>query len=124
MFAVPPSLRVKLIAAAVAAGAALTMSATSALADCQTDIQSYMKRRDSVIAQLRALQGPKGKKQLDPAAACPKFRSLCAILTILRSAANGHGKLKPPPGSVSPLNPLPATRSIPYSLKVPSAPPS
>ena len=81
MFAVPPSLRVKLIAAAVAAGAALTMSATSALADCQTDIQGYMKRRDSVIAQLRALQGPKGKKQLDPAAACPKFRSLSSSMS-------------------------------------------
>ena len=50
MFAVPPSLRVKLIAAAIAAGAALTMSTAPALADCQTDIQGYMKRRDGVIA--------------------------------------------------------------------------
>ncbi len=80
MFAVPPSLRVKLIAAAIAAGAALTMSTAPALADCQTDIQGYMKRRDGVIAQLKAMQGG-GKKQLDPNAACPKFRALTSIMS-------------------------------------------
>ena len=76
MFLVPPSLRVALLAA----GAFLAVSSVPALADCQTDIQGFMKRRDGVIAQLKAMQGG-GKKQLDPAAACPKFRSLSSIMS-------------------------------------------
>ena len=76
MFLVPPSLRVALLAA----GAFLAVSSAPALADCQTDIQGFMKRRDGVIAQLKAMQGG-GKKQLDPAAACPKFRSLSSIMS-------------------------------------------
>ena len=76
MFAVPPSLRVL----SLAASAFLVLSAAPALADCQTDIQGYMKRRDGVIAQLKHLQKG-GKKQLDPIAACPKFRSLASIMS-------------------------------------------
>ena len=76
MFAVPPSLRVLTLAA----GAFVVLSSAPALADCQTDIQGYMKRRDAIIAQLKGLQkGP--KKQLDPGAACPKFRSLSSVMS-------------------------------------------
>ena len=75
MFSVPPSLR----ALGLAASGFLVLSSVPALADCQTDIQGYMKRRDGVVAQLKALQKG-GKKQLDPAAACPKFRSLASIM--------------------------------------------
>jgi hypothetical protein len=75
MFAVPPSLRV----VSLAAGALLVLSSAPALADCQTDIQGYMKRRDGIIAQLKGMQKG-GKKQLDPAAACPKFRSLASVM--------------------------------------------
>lgn len=74
MFAVPPSLRV----ISLAAGALLVLSAP-ALADCPTDIQGFMKRRDAIIAQLKGMQKG-GKKQLDPAAACPKFRSLASVM--------------------------------------------
>ena len=68
-----------------AAGAAslfvLVAAATPARADCQSDIQGYMKKRDGVIAQLSAMAGSgKKKKQLDPIAACPKFRALSGIL--------------------------------------------
>ena len=76
MFSVPPSLRVLTLAA----GAFVVLSSAPALADCQTDIQGFMKRRDAVIAQLKGLQKG-GKKQLDPAAACPKFRSLTSIMS-------------------------------------------
>lgn len=78
MFAVPPSLR----ACAIAAGAAfaLLVASAPARADCQTDIQGFMKRRDFVIAQLKGLTSGK-KKQLDPAAACPKFKTLTGIMT-------------------------------------------
>ena len=78
MFAFPTFSR-----AAVGVGAlfALFVASAPARADCQTDIQAFMKRRDGVIAQLNAMtgSGPK-KKQLDPQAACPKFRSLSGIL--------------------------------------------
>ena len=68
-----------------ATGAAILLavlaSATPARADCQSDIQGYMKRRDAVVAQLSAMAGSgKKKKQLDPIAACPKFRALSSIL--------------------------------------------
>ncbi len=72
---VPPSLR----ALGLSAGALLVLSTAPALADCATDIQGFMKKRDGVIAQLKGLQKG-GKKQLDPAAACPKFRSLTGIM--------------------------------------------
>lgn len=75
MFSVPPSLR----AFGLAACGLVVLSTAPALADCQTDIAGYMKRRDGVIAQLKGLQKG-GKKQLDPAAACPKFRSLASIM--------------------------------------------
>ena len=80
MFAVPPSLRAKTLTRGLAAGAFLALSSASALADCQTDIQGYMKRRDAIIAQLKGMQKG-GKKQLDPAAACPKFRSLSSVMS-------------------------------------------
>ncbi|MFT4096830.1 MAG: hypothetical protein QM651_06885 [Rhodoblastus sp.] len=76
MFSVPPSLRVL----SLASGVFVLLSSAPALADCQTDIQGYMKRRDSVVAQLKGMQKG-GKKQLDPGAACPKFRSLTSIMT-------------------------------------------
>ncbi len=57
------------------------LAASPARADCQEDIAKFMKQRDAVISQLNAMAGGgKKKKQLDPAAACPKFRSLTAIL--------------------------------------------
>jgi len=77
MLAVQPILR----AAVLAGGACMLMLtvASPARADCQTDIQGYMKRRDGVIAQLKNMTQGK-KKQLDPIAACPKFRALSGIL--------------------------------------------
>lgn len=63
----------------VVAGLLLAAGAGSALADCQEDVGKLMKRRDGVIAQLNHMTSGK-KKQLDPIAACPKFRSLAAIL--------------------------------------------
>ena len=67
---------------AVSAAGALAMFAAfaPAHADCQSDIQGFMKRRDAVIAQLKGLTQGK-KKQLDPIAACPKFKSLSGILS-------------------------------------------
>lgn len=68
-------------AAGVASLLALVAAATPARADCQTDIQDFMKKRDAVVAQLSAMAGSgKQKKQLDPIAACPKFKSLSGIL--------------------------------------------
>lgn len=68
-----------LVGAAVLAGFGL--AASPARADCQEDIGKFMKQRDAVIAQLNAMSGNgKKKKQLDPVAACPKFRSLASIL--------------------------------------------
>ena len=78
MFVVPPAFRAR----ALATGAALLAMtvAAPAFADCQTDIQGFMKRRDGVIAQLNQMtHGAKGKK-LDPIAACPKFKALTGIL--------------------------------------------
>jgi hypothetical protein len=67
--------------AAIGASFLVLAASAPARADCQTDVQGYMKRRDAVIAQLNAMSGGGGKKkQLDPAAACPKFRSLASIL--------------------------------------------
>lgn len=67
-------------ALAIAAGAAaLVAAAGPARADCQSDIQGFMKRRDGVIAELNKMTGGK-KKQLDPIAACPKFRALTKIM--------------------------------------------
>lgn len=77
MFLAPPSFR----ALTIATGALLfVLTATPALADCQTDIQGFMKRRDGVIAQLNKMTRGK-KKQLDPIAACPKFRALTKIMS-------------------------------------------
>jgi hypothetical protein len=59
---------------------ALVGVSTPARADCQTDIQDFMKKRDAVVAQLNTLSGGGKKKQLDPVAACPKFKSLAGIL--------------------------------------------
>ena len=61
---------------------AIVAAATPARADCQTDIQGFMQKRDAVIQQLNALSGGGGKKKkaLDPVAACPKFRALSGIL--------------------------------------------
>jgi hypothetical protein len=66
--------------AAIGASFLVLAASTPARADCQTDVQGYMKRRDAVIAQLNTMSGGGKKKQLDPAAACPKFRSLASIL--------------------------------------------
>lgn len=66
------------VAALLGAG----FAATPAAADCQEDVGKLMKQRDAVISQLNAMAGGgKKKKQLDPAAACPKFRSLTSILS-------------------------------------------
>lgn len=60
---------------------ATVAAVTPARADCQTDIQGYMQKRDAVIQQLNAISGGgKKKKALDPVAACPKFRTLAGIL--------------------------------------------
>lgn len=68
-------------AAAVGALLAGFTAITPARADCQEDIGGFMKKRDAVIAQLNALSGSGGKKkQLDPVAACPKFKTLSGIL--------------------------------------------
>ncbi|MCI0466247.1 MAG: hypothetical protein L0Y57_04475 [Beijerinckiaceae bacterium] len=46
--------------------------------DCNQDIGALTQKRQGVIDQLNALaQG--GKKQLDPAASCPKLRALVAV---------------------------------------------
>jgi hypothetical protein len=70
--------------AATALGAAFLVLSVAgpARADCQEDIQGFMKRRDAIIAQLNVMSGGGGgkKKQLDPVAACPKFKSLATIL--------------------------------------------
>lgn len=73
-----PALRAAAIVAVAAASVALSLG--PARADCQEDISKFMKQRDGVIAQLNALAGKNKKKQLDPIAACPKFRSLSSIL--------------------------------------------
>ncbi len=68
---------------AAGTGAVLSVlfATAPARADCQGDIQVFMKKRDAVIAQLSAMTGSgKQKKQLDPVAACPKFRTLTGIL--------------------------------------------
>lgn len=75
MFALPTIVR----AAGFSAGLLIVAAAVPAQADCQTDIQGFMKRRDVVVSQLNTMTGGK-KKQLDPIAACPKFRSLSGIL--------------------------------------------
>jgi hypothetical protein len=46
--------------------------------DCNQDIGALTKKRQGVIDELNKLaQG--GKKQLDPAASCPKLRALVAV---------------------------------------------
>lgn len=68
-------------AAAIGAALAGFAAVAPAKADCQEDIGGFMKKRDAVIAQLNALSGSGGKKkQLDPVAACPKFKALSGIL--------------------------------------------
>lgn len=63
----------------LAAGLLVVLSPAAALADCQTDIQGFMKRRDAIINQLKGMSKGK-KKQLDATEACPKLRSLASVL--------------------------------------------
>lgn len=72
----PAILSTRLLALTVFAGV-LGVSAP-AFAECQEEMGKIMTERQGMISQLNALTGGQ-KKQLDPAAACPKLRNLAAI---------------------------------------------
>ena len=58
---------------------AATLIVTSAAhADCQTDVNSIMTKRMSIIATINASAKKNGGK-LDPVSACPQFKTLASV---------------------------------------------
>ena len=64
----------------VAASAAVVLAASfiPAHADCKEDVEKLMTRRMGEVAQLNKISKANGGK-LDPAAACPRLRSLASV---------------------------------------------
>ena len=83
---VPPDAATPMTAPPAAGAPAMSMPETgpSASSGCEADMGRLQQKRNGAIQSINAMVKG-GKKKLDPATACPKFRNLAAVETEMKN---------------------------------------
>jgi hypothetical protein len=58
----------------------LLLATQAEAASCGPDIQKLVARRDAIMAEIGAIPSPGEQSTLDPATACPRLKTLAAVL--------------------------------------------